>query len=353
MFERAVNAYKPQDDTMLMYFLSQLDVRLKWLLAKTTFDQAQGELVEDVKSGLANLRNAEQTFTEDSAWTEVYRLERTLALVEPLENLLPEIGRRLDEAAGDGVAAEPRLRAALKTAEAAAIDNTKTPPELRLTAEPMLRTLLLDVLEEIHWTAQRKFYSRPIAKSATRKIVWAGLASFVVLVLPYVIIFGMIMWETPPALEQWPWVALYTALAAGLFGAFFSRLMYIQTYGALLSLTELKNAREFSSLFLRGAVGMCGALVVFFFLQSGIVDGSLFPNFDQVGFRQIDIPLVEPPEAGAAFAPVSALRLVLPTPALALLVIWCFIAGFSERLVPTVLSSTEARFSGAAQGGTK
>src|SRR4051812_28629272 len=108
-----VSTYSPHADTMLMYFLGQLEVRIKWLKARTHLDQPQLELVEDVKAGIAQFHDPQSKLTEDSAWTEAYRLERTLSLAEPLENLLAEINRRLDEAASDGVAAEPRLRAAL------------------------------------------------------------------------------------------------------------------------------------------------------------------------------------------------------------------------------------------------
>jgi hypothetical protein len=32
-----------------------------------------------------------------------------------------------------------------------------------------------------------------------------------------------------------------------------------------------------------GIVGMCGAVIVYFFLQSGIISGSVIPNFHKVG----------------------------------------------------------------------
>jgi hypothetical protein len=49
------------------------------------------------------------------------------------------------------------------------------------------------------------------------------------------------------------------------------------------------------------------------------------------------------------------MRTIEPSKDLALLAIWSFLAGFSERLVPTILANTEASFantaSGAAGGG--
>jgi len=148
------------------------------------------------------------------------------------------------------------------------------------------------------------------------------------------------------SVESWAGLPLYTALTAGLFGAFFSRLMYLQTDGAKLSMDELGSAREFSSIALRGCVGMCGALVVFFFLQSGIVQGSLFPDFDKIGLELGTVPLTE----GDA---TNVLRSLLPKQDLALLVVWCFLAGFSERLVPSILSSTETTIGDAARGQKK
>jgi len=116
--------------------------------------------------------------------------------------------------------------------------------------------------------------------------------------------------------------------------------------------------KMWSSLFLRGAVGICGAVVVFFFLRSGLVGGGLFPDFNLFGFDyngySAYIPHSPPNQTAAQMIPnlrdPNTMYTIEPSQSLALLAMWSFIAGFSERLVPTILSKTEASFSDAASG---
>jgi hypothetical protein len=353
--------YSAKNDPILLYYLSILDVRARWLRSRGNLDQHEIDVLEETTSRRNELENSTPgTYTEVAAWTEVYRLERMMALLVPLATLLPEIHIRLDEALAERVSAVPRLTAAVTDAETKALDRSKTPPEVRESEEPALRALLLEILEETHWTNQRKFYARPIEKGATRRIVSAGLLSFLAFVLPYIFIYvatavdpGGSVSEISKPLGRVPveflvGLPFYTALTAGLFGAYFSRLLYIQANAAIMSVGELKAAREWTSIFLRGSVGMCGALVVFFFLRSGIVNGSLFPVFDELNIKEGSVRLFDLKSQNDI-----SVRQILPSPALALLAIWCFLAGFSERLVPSILSSTEQTVGDAAKGTRK
>jgi hypothetical protein len=110
--------------------------------------------------------------------------------------------------------------------------------------------------------------------------------------------------------------------------------------------------KMWSSLFLRGAVGICGALVVFFFLRSGVIQGSVFPDFTRLGFDYIDYSafLGQIKASPDQMPNPAVMHTIEPSASLALLAMWSFIAGFSERLVPTILSNTEASFSNAASG---
>jgi hypothetical protein len=116
----------------------------------------------------------------------------------------------------------------------------------------------------------------------------------------------------------------------------FSRLLFLQTNWNALSLGALKDARDFSSILLRGAVGMTGAVVIYYFLLSGVIGGGLFPEFKEIGLHQLKFKDTSSGEDSVA------LRLILPNAQLALLVVWSFLAGFSERLVPSILQTTEA-----------
>jgi hypothetical protein len=343
-------AYSAAADTMLQVFLGDLEVRGKFLAPLVAGDAVATGRLQEIEARLAALRQAATNPPgEEAAWNEAHALESMMALVEPLENLPPLIALRLEEATAEGASAAARLKAAAAAAEARALDTSSNPAVVRASEETRLRGLLLEILHAIHWTKQRKFHGRPLLKSVTRRIVIAGLASFLLFVLPYLLVYVRALMT--PVVDHTLFVGLpfYTALTAGLFGAYFSRLMFIQSHGNQLSLGELKTAREFSSIFLRGAVGMCGAVVVFFFLRSGVVEGSLFPQFADMGFRRVSVPFHDP-AAGASATPDDSIRQVLPSQQLALLAIWCFLAGFSERLVPSILSSTEQRFDTASRG---
>lgn len=281
------------DDPMLAFFLSALDVRVKVAEIGLTADSYQAKLLSEVKERLANFGQFSQSqsrFSSDAAWTEAYRLERILALLEPAQTLITELHRRSDEAIAEGVPAAARLKAALAAVEAKAIDATQSPPAIKSGGEPLLRALLLDMLEELHWTLQRKFYARPIQKAATSRIVALGIVSFILFIFPYAYLYMNLYPDSRLPIDSWSWLPLYTALTGGLFGAFFSRLIFIQTHSDLLTLGEIKNARDTSSILLRGAVGMCGAVVAYFFCSQGSSRGSFSRIFHNSGFFKCNIP---------------------------------------------------------------
>jgi hypothetical protein len=324
---------------MLAYFLSTLDVRVRRIPQAVSADEAKKDILSEIQNSLKDFQTNFPIVVgsqNDPAWNEAYRIERLIALIEPAENLWTQLKQRLAEATEEKLPSSQRLAAAADAAYPLAFD-TQNPPALRTGGEPILRSLLLDTLEEIHWAAQRKFYSRPIRRSATTRIVWSGMIAFLLFILPYIVLYMSLELGKTNPLAGWSWLPLYTALTAGLFGALFSRLLYLQSNWDSLTIGGLRAAREFTSILLRGCVGMTGAVIVSFFLQSNVIGGGLFPKFEQIGLEYAHYPIMKANEAT-----ITPLQLIYPSQALALLVVWSFLSGFSERLVPSILQDTEA-----------
>lgn len=327
---------------MLSYFLSTISVRLRKVRLELAADDPKLAVVSAIDERMDVLSrriSVASDTSEDAYWTAAYELERLLALAEPAANLNAELRRRVAEASDEKLPAAGRLAGLAEAARLLAFDPQKQPPALLPEGEAILRPLLLDTLEELHWAFHRKFYSRPIRRSATRRIVWSGLIALVLFILPYVVVY---FYAARRELEAMPWLSgfpLYACMTSGVFGALFSRLLYLQMNWSALSIGGLKDAREFTSIFLRACVGMTGAVVVSFFLQSNVIGGGLFPDFTQIGLEHS----IYPTDKAQGASDLLRLTLVYPSKALALLVVWSFLAGFSERLVPSILQDTETK----------
>ena len=198
-----------------------------------------------------------------------------------------------------------------------------------------VQDLALSILEELQWDARKKYLAIPLRRTAMHRVLWASLVSFSLFTLPYLAILLFPVFSLAHNLSS-AGMILWTVLTSGLMGAFFFRLIYTQGNIEQLTLEELESSMSWRSVFLRGAVGMLGALVMFFLLRSGLVEGRLVPVMDQLGLGSFF--LSGKPEGSGYLEPA------FPTKELALLVIWCLLAGYSERIVPEFLSSTEGRF---------
>jgi hypothetical protein len=336
-----------REDEMLGLFLSMLDVRVQAIEANIQPDAFSQAILQELKTGIAKLQSlgaGSPELSSAAAWNEAYRLERLLAVVEPPETLALDLDRRLNEAIANNLLSVARLKVDVSAAKTAAYDTSKQPPVLNPGGAQILRNALNNLLEEIHWDDQRKFYATPIEKTAIHRIVFLDLMVFVAVVIPYAWIYFR-SFQRHIDLTFWASLPLYTVLTVGAFGAYFSRLIEILQNGDKLSIRELQSSKAWSSLFLRGAVGMCGALVVFFFLQSGLITGGIFPDFSKLGFDFPNYPV--PDDTGKT---TLIMQTIEPSKNLALLAMWSFLAGFSERLVPTILANTETSFTNTAAG---
>jgi hypothetical protein len=283
-------------------------------------DSDEERILAEVKHKFASLfprRDNRSSEQKTEAWAQADRVELFLTLAIPKNLLYTVLQYRLLVAEKVGVKNIMCLNKLFQhlTANVNLRDYSSWSPEI----ESNLRFILIDIVRETQGEQLMKQLARRFLHKVTRQLLSAGLISCVLFMLPYVLLrasyFFSPMWSIL--------VPIWVCLAAGLFGAYFSRLLYIQKTYTKLSYDELTSSLDPFAVLLRGSIGLCGAGLLFFLLLSGLlsgfVHGSLVP--------QATIHL-EPPTDTASHN-------------LALLFVWSFFAGFSERLVPNILATTE------------
>lgn len=195
------------------------------------------------------------------------------------------------------------------------------------------------------------------------------------------------------------------AAAAGLLGASFSAMVGHGDISKLDSIEEARAATGWQMITLRLGVGVASAIIIYFFFESGLVEGALFPNLQQIGFGRVTPPTSELEQLrgtvqalrasvdalGGAVVSANAqvaglwevtavgghpddinakmqvtmpaleeverqiadlkgaweqrgepLGWLTPNPDLSKLVVWCFAAGFTQTLVPSMLAKVSS-----------
>ena len=150
-----------------------------------------------------------------------------------------------------------------------------------------------------------------------------------------------------PELKQFDLRLLVPAVLAGCWGAAFSMLSSLRDRLEASDLDALKVLRARWVLGSRVLIGAGAASVLYFFFVSGLVTGAAFPNLHAGPTVQAASDLKAAPNLQAALNPQAASNPEAATDTnnwrldtFALLVVWCFLAGFSERLIPGLLART-------------
>ena len=134
------------------------------------------------------------------------------------------------------------------------------------------------------------------------------------------------LYETP---ELHKLSGLILALITGLLGAAFSMIAMAQRRLKKITLEELQLQSRWEFLILRLGFGSGAAVILYFAFQSGLMTGALFPNITQLGVVE------NKPVDGQQWAAW------VPNADLAGLMVWSFIAGFSENFVPNFLNKAD------------
>lgn len=277
----------------------------------------------------------------DHNWIVPYEIERLLIQLKPPANLEKDVERRVSEAEAVKLDSAAKYRQQLTATNTAA--NAANPPP---GIDDQRRAILENVTDDLQWNYNKRNIVRDQLWDAAPRLLYFGIVVFLVALLPFIaFVFERITgWHPAAALMPgFPNYGLFTAISFGLVGAFFSRLYALQTSAATLTVEDAHNLFAYKFILVRAAVGMFGAVIVYFILASApaLHLPWIVPDFSKFDFNIVEVHTY-------FMDPEKMQRVLVPTPAWGLLVVWSVIAGFSERFVPETLTTVEKRITGAA-----
>jgi hypothetical protein len=177
------------------------------------------------------------------------------------------------------------------------------------------RSILLRLISELQWFYTKREVSREYSLLTRMHTSIVFLFSFIIFSL------SLVLCVTLNCLDFTTKV-LVIATCAGLLGASFSMLTRLRSQLKESSINDLKLLHRMGYIILRPSIGVGAALIFFFLIQSGLLDGSIFPKLPLAGMGN---------EVYKSYRDIS------------LVIVWSFIAGFSEQFVPHILNNTASK----------
>lgn len=295
-----------------LYLQYLIGLESRWVgLGKTDAEIDGNPKLKRISALLESCRAARGPWDQD--WRDAWLAERLLAehIADPV--LLAEGERRVAELDALALPAAASIRS--RWDEAVAKQD--------IAAQ---RAIYSTMLDELQRHSARRRLNRRVRNEVSRKIATIAIVLAVVAVFPYLSV-PVIDWNasslfatSKPATTKFHMYGLFTAISFGLLGALFSRMVSFQSNFGALDYEQGVGIYSGRALFVRLLFGMIGSIVLFYAIFGGLIGGQLFPDLKT---------LAPGPNAW-------------PGTNEAKLIVWSFIGGFSERLIPDFLQRAEA-----------
>ena len=288
-----------------------------WANIPKSAKEARQEQTSTIEKILADCDTPQTSW--DLQWCKANLLEQLIAPYLSVYQLKAEIARRLVEAENLKVSSAATFRAAFETLGR---NEDQAPGYL---------PLYVTILDDLQWRYTKNRLDRRARLRAVSPILFHSVIFFVIAFAPFVLVlpidavarlgFGTLRAAHP---EMGPVLSciqsLYLAVSFGLLGALFSRLSSLQSNFMTLDYDLLNNLFKPRVVWMRLVFGMIGSTILYFAILGGLFGGDIFPNRESL----------------------TTLSYTNPDQQFAKLLVWSFLGGFSERLIPDFLQRTEA-----------
>lgn len=194
------------------------------------------------------------------------------------------------------------------------------------------RAVLIRMLNDNQWFASQKYQIRHMTTKYYVRLIYMFVMIAVAFFLTLAFLPTFLFWLKDSAQGGSPWgfAGFLYMLIAGFLGSSFSMLTSQRQAVRVRSIEAMAVLSGLPMIMLRLMVGAGAAAILYFFFEAGLVNGAVFPSLSDIGFSSIKETAVP----GRHWA-------LVPNQNLSLMMIWGFLAGFSEKLVSTMLARVD------------
>jgi hypothetical protein len=265
---------RPEENgLMLEQYLAGLEGRYATLRARA--DAAQTSMLDE--AGKVIERYREFRATKSSAnpeplpeWNEAFLADQLLTQLLAPEEARAELAAQL--------AALKTIDAGAHTALSIEWEGIKNADD-QTKADKRVSALLVSAMRAAQWKNTQRWIIRILGTQYAARLRNAFLVA---------LLFGLLLVVFDaylgPKFRNAAVSGLGFAAAAGLLGASFSAMVGQSRISELDNIEEARAATSRQMIALRLGVGVAAAIILYFFFESGLVEGALFPDLQQIGF---------------------------------------------------------------------